>query len=74
MQRKITKKLSYLENFAREETRKQNRIKRLGLCKCGKNPQADKLHTCPFAEQINEDKESLCNCCEDCTYTCAENV
>ena len=27
-------------------------------------------HTCPFKEEINDDYESLCNCCEYCTQNC----
>jgi len=43
------------------------------LCKlCKKNP-ADELHTCPFAEEIYGDKQ-LCNCCQECTNRCCEDI
>jgi hypothetical protein len=42
-------------------------------CHCGENP-ADDEHTCPFAEEINDDYESLCTCCPDCTRNCADNI
>ena len=29
------------------------------------------LHTCPYQEDINDDKETLCNCCEQCEDMCA---
>ena len=30
--------------------------------------------TCPFAEEINDDSESLCLCCDDCTQECAWDI
>lgn len=45
------------------------------LCeKCQKNKPEKKSHTCAYRVEINEDKETLCNCCRDCTARCAENV
>jgi hypothetical protein len=41
-------------------------------CNCG-NEQDDE-HTCPFAEDVGNDSESLCRCCEECTYQCAMDV
>lgn len=46
--------------------------------KCGardgcQNP-AEEDHTCPYAEEINEDYESLCNCCSDCAHECAMDI
>jgi hypothetical protein len=40
---------------------------------CAKNP-AQPKHTCPYAEEIGGDRESLCNCCDDCSYQCAMDV
>lgn len=31
-------------------------------------------HTCPYAEEINEDYESLCNCCEKCEHECVMDI
>jgi hypothetical protein len=31
-------------------------------------------HTCPFAEEINDDGETLCRCCDDCTHECAMDI
>jgi hypothetical protein len=42
------------------------------VCYC--DGRASILHTCPFAEEINNDSESLCNCCDDCTHECAQNI
>lgn len=42
------------------------------LCGCG-NP-AEPLHSCPFKEEINDDSETLCNCCNDCRHECAMDV
>jgi 23S rRNA maturation-related 3'-5' exoribonuclease YhaM len=44
----------------------------LGKCLCGQNGTPD--HTCPFAEEINNDFESMCNCCSGCRYDCAQDV
>lgn len=44
----------------------------LGPCKCGQ--EGRDMHTCPFKDEIENDKESLCNCCENCTYDCAMEV
>ncbi len=34
----------------------------------------DELHTCPFREDINNDSETLCNCCEACTQECSDEI
>jgi hypothetical protein len=39
---------------------------------CTNPEEAD--HTCPFSEEINNDSESLCNCCSDCRRECAEDI
>jgi len=39
---------------------------------CGKEATED--HTCPYAEEINDDNETLCNCCEDCTQECVWDI
>ena len=41
-------------------------------CTCNKYHYED--HTCPFAEEINNDSESMCNCCPYCEYECAMNI
>jgi len=35
---------------------------------------AKELHTCPYAEEINDDSEALCICCDDCTQECAWDI
>lgn len=40
---------------------------------CEKN-NANELHTCPFKEEINNDSETLCECCDDCTHECAMDI
>jgi hypothetical protein len=44
--------------------------------KCDKCKANDALdpHTCPYAEEINDDSRTLCNCCDDCTSECADDV
>ena len=42
-------------------------------CRCGKN-EATEPHTCPYAEDINDDYESLCSCCDACVHECAMDI
>ena len=32
------------------------------------------MHTCPYAEDINGDSESLCDCCAVCEHECAMDI
>lgn len=32
------------------------------------------LHVCPYASEINNDDESLCNCCDGCAYQCGRDI
>jgi hypothetical protein len=41
-------------------------------CTCDKHHYDE--HTCPFAEEINDDSETLCNCCPYCEYQCAMDI
>lgn len=44
------------------------------LCnKCEKN-EAEEFHTCPYAEEINNDSEFTCDCCEGCQQQCADDI
>ena len=46
----------------------------LGLCpRCNKNP-ATEDHTCPYGEEINNDFDSTCNCCDECAHECAMDI
>ncbi len=31
-------------------------------------------HPCPFREELDDDAETKCNCCDDCTEECAMNI
>jgi hypothetical protein len=41
-------------------------------CTCNTEEHAE--HTCPFAEEIGNDSETLCNCCPECEYQCAMDI
>jgi hypothetical protein len=43
------------------------------MCKCGKN-YALPPHTCPYAEEINDDYISECTCCDECANECAMDI
>lgn len=45
----------------------------VGCPRCGYNHSVE-LHTCPFAEEINGDSTTLCQCCKDCEYQCAQDI
>jgi hypothetical protein len=36
--------------------------------------EAEELHTCPFQEDINDDSETLCNCCAACQHECCMDI
>lgn len=40
---------------------------------CKKNP-AEEPHTCPYAEDVNDDHETLCDCCDECREQCANDI
>lgn len=45
-----------------------------GKCsKCEVND-AQLEHTCPYSEEINDDSDSLCDCCSDCEYQCCMDI
>ncbi len=39
---------------------------------CG--TEAIEAHPCPYQEEINDDSETLCRCCEKCGVYCADEV
>ena len=41
-------------------------------CKCGHD--GSPMHTCPYKEDVNDDKESLCNCCRVCELNCRDDI
>ncbi len=41
-------------------------------CKCGE--EANPPHTCPYAEEIGEDSETTCVCCDECTTECVREI
>ena len=41
-------------------------------CKCGEEGQ--ELHTCPYAEDVDNNSELLCNCCEKCIEICLDDI
>lgn len=56
------------------ETQHFKDILRFGDCDgCGQRPGTD-MHTCPFAEDIHDDHNEICNCCSDCVHNCADDI
>jgi hypothetical protein len=44
-----------------------------GKCKCENNFGRED-HLCPFRTEINDDHITECNCCQDCTSNCADDI
>jgi len=46
------------------------------VCFCSncKIAEAERLHTCPFREEINNDFETTCDCCSDCEGECHADI
>jgi len=43
---------------------------KLDTCKC--QAKAKETHTCPYREDLFDDLEFKCNCCESCTQECSD--
>jgi hypothetical protein len=43
-------------------------------CPRSKNHEGKQPHVCPFRWEINDDDETLCTCCDDCTQECADDI
>jgi hypothetical protein len=35
---------------------------------------SEEWHPCPFREELDDDHETLCNCCVTCTENCALDI
>jgi hypothetical protein len=56
------------------EEKQENFLHELFMCsRCEKNL-SEYPHTCPFASDIYDDNETLCDCCDDCTQQCADDI
>lgn len=56
-----------------EEIDKIAAILKYGMCRCG-DYEGTEGHTCPFGEDVNDDHISLCNCCDYCCQSCADDI
>lgn len=45
-----------------------------GKCSHCKRNDAQEEHTCPYQSEINDDNESLCDCCDECTDNCLMDI
>ena len=43
-------------------------------CQTCNNNNGQDEHTCPYAEDICDDWETTCNCCDECEQQCAEDI
>lgn len=52
---------------------KENIPEKIEMCTCGKNP-ATTPHPCPFMQDVHNDSEDMCTCCDECARDCAADV
>jgi len=43
-------------------------------CPRSKNHEGKEPHPCPYRSEINDDDETLCTCCDNCTQECADDI
>jgi len=43
-------------------------------CTCQEAGDTAPEHTCPYAEEINDDFETTCICCPFCTGQCQDDI
>lgn len=61
-------------NLEQQDTGQKDRKGPTFVCsRCTANHESEP-HTCPFAEEIGNDSETLCDCCDDCTNECAMDI
>ncbi len=65
-------KLTVAERRTLDKMVKRHTDKCCGRASCT-NP-ATEEHTCPYAEDINNDSTTLCTCCADCQHECAMDI
>lgn len=48
-------------------------VKLIDECTCDGNCNTDS-HSCPYEEEINDNYNDFCNCCDYCTKECANDI
>jgi hypothetical protein len=41
---------------------------------CNCEGRTEEMHPCPFQEEIWDQHEDSCNCCDDCSYECMLDI
>jgi hypothetical protein len=44
------------------------------LCSRCQYNEAQSPHTCPYAAEIADDRETLCTCCDECETQCCQDI
>ncbi len=44
-----------------------------GMCRCNVNAGTEE-HSCPYDEDVNNNPDSACNCCNQCCRSCADDI
>ncbi len=43
--------------------------------KCqGCGGKGEEIHSCPYAEEINDNFQKICNCCDACRHECLMDI
>lgn len=56
---------------------RMNKLDRLAIaemCKCGKNPETEEIHSCPYNKDIYDDDSDYCFCCDTCMQECLHDI
>lgn len=52
----------------------QKRSDKTERCQCCKLNPAEPIHSCPYAEDVNNDPDTRCNCCPACQHQCLMDI
>ena len=53
----------------------RNKENKIELCRFGNNHKKNKWHSCPYAYDVNNDKdEEFCQCCDECEELCKGDI
>lgn len=66
-------RMKWLQKVAKVKLPKKAPKKlKISECRCGGEGLSD--HTCPYAEEMHGNYDTICNCCESCMYQCAMDI
>jgi hypothetical protein len=70
---RIAEDLEYAEADRQNDEELAYEASKYDDCDRCTNP-AERLHPCPYKVEINEDSDTLCDCCPDCEVICRDEI